>query len=76
MNELDKIIYIADYIEPNRKKAPNLEEIRRMAFENLDKTMMQILSDTLEYLKEKEGELDPLTMKTYEFYKNEYKMRT
>lgn len=76
MNELDKIIYIADYIEPNRKKAPNLEEIRRMAFENLDKTMMQILSDTLEYLKEKEGELDPLTMKTYEFYKNEYKMKT
>lgn len=71
MNVLDKIIYIADYIEPNRKKAPNLEEIRKIAFENLDKTMMQILSDTLEYLKEKGGELDPLTMNTYEFFKKE-----
>ena len=36
MNTLDKIIYIADYIEPNRDKAPNLELVRKMAFEDLD----------------------------------------
>lgn len=68
MNTLDKIIYIADYIEPNRDKAPHLEEIRRLAFKDLDKAMLQILSDTLNYLKEKGGELDPLTLETYDYF--------
>ena len=39
MSRLEKIIYIADYIEPNRKKAPNLEEIRNLAFEDLDRAI-------------------------------------
>lgn len=68
MNVLDKIIYIADYIEPNRDVAPNLQEIRQMAFEDLDKAILHILHDTLDYLKEKGGELDPVTMQTYEYY--------
>ena len=29
MNMLDKIVYIADYIEPLRKEAPHLAEIRQ-----------------------------------------------
>lgn len=53
MNTLDKIIYIADYIEPNRNKAPNLEEVRKLAFVDLDKAMLKILSDTLNYLRKK-----------------------
>ena len=32
MNILDKIIYIADYIEPNRNKAANLDCVRELAF--------------------------------------------
>ena len=69
MNLLDKILYIADYIEPNRDKAPDLAEVRRLAFEDLDKAMMKILSDTLDYLNERGGELDPMTMKTYKYFK-------
>ena len=69
MNTLDKIIYIADYIEPNRKKAPNLEEIRKLAFEDLDRAMLKILADTLDYLKDRGGELDPLTLKTYQYFR-------
>ena len=69
MNTLDKIIYIADYIEPNRNKAPNLEEARRLAFEDLDRAMLKILSDTLNYLERKGGEIDPLTVETYEYCK-------
>lgn len=70
MNTLDKIIFIADYIEPNRDQAPNLTQIRKLAFENLDEAMKQILNDTLHYLKEKGGEIDPLTSKTYEYFNN------
>ena len=63
------IIYIADYIEPNRDAAPNLTEIRKLAYEDLDGAMLWILHDTLDYLKEKGGELDPMTVQTYEYYK-------
>ena len=71
MNTLDKIIYIADYIEPNRENAPNLPEIRKIAFEDLDGAMLQILSDTLSYLKAKGGELDPLTVQTFDYYREQ-----
>ncbi len=68
MSPLEKIIYIADYIEPGRKQAPNLTEIRRLAFRDLDLALVKILSDTLEYLKESGTEIDPMTQKTYEYY--------
>ncbi len=69
MNMLDKIIYIADYIEPTRDQAPNLEYIRKLAFTDLDACLAQILYDTLEYLNEKGYVIDPTTANSYEFYK-------
>lgn len=68
MGLLEKIIFVADYIEPNRKQAPNLTEIRRLAFEDLDKALVCILKDTLAYLENNGGETDPMTQKTYEYY--------
>lgn len=69
MSLLEKIIFIADYIEPGRKQAPNLAQIRRMAFADLDCALLKILEDTLTYLHTSEGEIDPMTEKTYEYYK-------
>ncbi len=68
MSQLEKIIYIADYIEPGRKNAPNLSEIRRMAFQNLDAALLQILNDILGYLKDSDVVIDPMTQKTYDYY--------
>ncbi|MEG1802441.1 MAG: bis(5'-nucleosyl)-tetraphosphatase (symmetrical) YqeK [Lachnospiraceae bacterium] len=74
MSLLDKILYVADYIEPNRIQAHNLEQIRTLAFEDLDLTMRQILNDTLAYLREKNFIIDPITQQTQEFYiKEEFK---
>lgn len=75
MNMLDKIIYIADYIEPGRDKAPNLEFVRELAYQNLDACMAQILSDTLFYLNSRGGEIDPTTELTYQFYEKYLKER-
>ena len=75
MNILDKIIYIADYIEPGRDKAPNLEKVRSLAYVDLDTCMAQILSDTLSYLKSRGGEIDPTTELTYHFYEKHLKER-
>ena len=71
MTTLEKIIYIADYIEPNRKQAPNLAEIRKLAFQDLDKALLRILEDTLCYLGSLNNDIDPMTKKTYEYYKEQ-----
>lgn len=75
MTMLEKIIFIADYIEPGRDKAPNLKEIRKMSFIDIDEAMYMILKDTLDYLDKGEGEKDELTRETYLFYKNIHDMK-
>ena len=69
MSLLDKIVFVADYIEPGRDKAKNLPEIRRMAYIDLDRALYQILKDTLSYLHHKEGEIDDMTQKTFDYYR-------
>lgn len=71
MSLLEKIIYVADYIEPGRDRAPNLSVIRKRAFEDLDQALLMILEDTLQYLNEIEAEIDPITRETYEYYLKE-----
>jgi len=75
MNLLDKIIYIADYIEPGRDKAPNLEFVRKIAYKDLDACMAQILYDTLNYLQMRGGTIDPTTELTYQYYRKYRKER-
>ena len=70
MSLLEKIIWIADYIEPGRKQAPNLALIRKLAFEDLDQAFLTALRDTLEYLHAGKMEVDNMTQRTYDFYRN------
>ncbi len=71
MSQLEKIIYIADYIEPGRKQAPNLSTIRKLAFKDLDIALLKILEDTLIYLQETASQTDPMTQKTFDFYREQ-----
>ena len=66
---LEKIVFIADYIEPGRNHSARLPELRRLAFQDLDKALVEILRDTLRYLKGTGNEIDPMTQKTYDYYK-------
>lgn len=75
MSMLDKIIYIADYIEPGRDQAPNLDYLRKLAYEDLDACVAEISYDTLMYLDTKKQVIDPATEKTYHFYKQYRKER-
>ena len=69
MSLLEKIIYISDYIEPSRQTIPNLSEIRRLAYTNLDETLYQILKQTITYVKSKKTDFLPITLEAYEYYK-------
>lgn len=70
MGMLEKIIYIADYIEPIRDKAPNLAKIRKLAFIDLDECMFEILKDTLEYLEQNPRDVDDETRQAFMYYKD------
>lgn len=69
MTLLEKILYIADYMEPNRDRAPNLSKIRTLAFQDLDACLLEILAGTLRYLETNGSIIDPQTKATYEYYK-------
>lgn len=69
MSLLEKIVYIADYIEPMRNKAPNLDKIRKLAFQDLDECLYEILKDTLEYLDENPQNVDNTTKEAFSYYK-------
>ena len=69
MSLLEKIIFVSDYIEPGRYSAKNLPLIRKMAFSDIDEALLKILYDTLIYLNSTGNTVDPMTQKTYEYYK-------
>ena len=50
LNILEKIIYVADYMEPNRN-FPGVEDLRRAAFENIDRAMEMGLEMTIDLLR-------------------------
>jgi nicotinate-nucleotide adenylyltransferase len=58
MNVLEKIIYVADYMEPNRD-FPGVERLRELAFSDLDEALHLGLTMTLELLKKQGSEVSP-----------------
>lgn len=75
MSLLEKIVYVADYIEPRRNKAPNLEELRTLSFVDLDEALYQIMKGTLEYLAQKGGAIDPASKEAFLYYEQEREKR-
>ena len=58
MNLLEKIIYVADYMEPNRD-FPGVEKLRKLAFTDMDAALKLGLEMTLEHLKRQGNEVSP-----------------
>lgn len=73
MTLLEKIIYIADFIEPNRRPLEGMDVIRKEAFTDIDRCLAHILHDSVIYLKTIGKECDEATLIAYEYYKNLYK---
>lgn len=54
MSILEKIIYISDFIEP-RRNFEGVEELRRLAEKNIDKTLLKALDLSIEYVISRKG---------------------
>ena len=63
MTRLEKIIYMADYIEPTRDFA-GVEELRRLAYIDLDQAMILGLEMSLNELSQRGAELHPRSVQT------------
>ena len=69
MSLLEKIIYLADYIEVRRGYREELEEVRRAAFTNLDEAMYLALSQTIQYVEAKGQHLCSSSLEAFRYYK-------
>ena len=58
MSLLEKIIYIADYVEPNRT-ITGVDQLRHLAFTDLDAALREGLQMTVSYLNEQGSEVSP-----------------
>ena len=66
MNLLEKIIYVADYMEPNRD-FPGVDRLRQLAFSDMDEALRCGLEMTLEHLKNQGAEVSPASRQALEY---------
>lgn len=64
MSLLDKIIYIADLIEPSRN-FEGIAEIRRMAYKDLDNAIVMAVRSILDYVMKRGLVIHPATVDAY-----------
>ena len=69
MTIYEKIVFVADYIEPNREHDPDLPFIRQLAYSDLDKCITKIYENTINYINGSNKKMDPTTIEAYEYYK-------
>lgn len=65
MSTLDRILFTADMIEPNRKPYPGLDKLRELAHEDLDALYRTALQQTLTYAISRGEKVHPATLIAY-----------
>ena len=68
MTLLEKIIYLADYIEPTRNFGA-LKELRPLAYEDLDRAILRGLTIAVEDLSRKGMVLHPNSVRARDYLK-------
>lgn len=67
MSVLEKVIFIADAIEPNRKY-PGVDNLRQLAKEDLDRACLASLENTIKFVESKGEYLDPDTLEARDYF--------
>lgn len=68
MSTFEKIIFIADYIEPGRE-FPGIHEVRQQAEQDLNKACFLALQNTITFLVKKQQLIYPDTFHAYNYFK-------
>lgn len=64
MNKLDKVVFLADYIEPGRKFT-GVDQARSLAKEDLNEAILFALKNSIQFLLDKGQPIYPDTFKIY-----------
>ncbi|MDQ0254325.1 putative HD superfamily hydrolase involved in NAD metabolism [Evansella vedderi] len=75
MSNLEKVVFLADYIEPGRSFA-GIDEVRLAAETNLDKACFLALRNTINFLVLKQQPVYPETFEAYNDYAIVFKGRS
>ena len=67
MSDLEKVIYIADLVEPNRK-FKGVEELRQLKEQGLDVMMEACVKHSIDFLVSKNQPVYPDSLKCYEYF--------
>ena len=70
MTKLEKIIYIADYVERNRD-FPGVEEMRKLAYTDLDAAVLMGLQSAVAHVRRQGQGLAPATVEALEYLQNQ-----
>lgn len=78
MTDLEKIIFLADYLEPFRTQptSPCLNKIRQTAFRDIEKAVYLALKNTIRYLTESGQEMDMTMTEAFKEYRQKYEKQT
>ena len=61
MTTLEKVLYLADYIEPTRD-FDGLKELRKLAYEDLDQAVLMGFEMSIQEMRERGNEIHPKTV--------------
>ena len=67
MSDLEKVVYIADLVEPNRK-FKGVEELRQLKEQGLDVMMEACVKHSIDFLVSKNQPVYPDSLKCYEYF--------
>lgn len=70
MTILEKVIYIADFIEPLRRFRDKINDIRTLAFKDIDAAVVLSSEQNLKFLNNHNKFIHSNTIKTLEYYKS------
>lgn len=68
MNELSCIIFLADTLEPSRGNTPQLEHLRKICYQNLDRAIWHTCDYSLKFLLETHCLIHPRTIATRNWF--------
>lgn len=70
MTTLEKILYVADYMEPNRD-FEGVERLRKLAYEDLDKALLLGVEMTIQEMEEKKRVIHPKTIQARDYLREQ-----
>lgn len=68
MTDLEKILYLADVIEPNRKPFEGIDTLRRLCQRNLDCAMLFAIERSIEYVQHRHRKLHSQTLAAQQYF--------